>query len=347
MNGPLTAAKPLRLALIAGDGIGREVIPLAARVLSASGAAVRFVELEAGWETFLRTGCALPAQTVQALRETDGALFGAVSSPSQPAPGYRSPIVQLRQEFDLYANLRPVVSAPTPGSRPGVDLLIVRENTEGLYAGRERREGDTALAERVVTLRASERIMRVALQEARRRRGAVMLVHKANVLRVSDGAFREWALGVAADFPDVQVTEGLVDSVAYRLAREPQRFDVIVTTNLFGDILSDLAAGLTGGLGLAASANQGERFVVAEPVHGSAPDIAGQGVANPLAAMRAGALLLRSLGQDDAASRIESAVNGTLQEGPWTPDLGGEATTEMVGASVIERLLARIEDRNL
>ena len=203
---------------------------------------------------------------------------------------------RLRQAFDLYANLRPLVSAPVPGSRPNVDLLIVRENTEGMYARRERLEGDTAIAERVVTRRASERIMRVALDKARQRRGLVTLVHKANILRVSDGLFREAALSVASAYPDVQVEEGLVDSVAYRLVREPAHFDVIVTTNLFGDILSDLAAGLTGGLGLAASANQGEHFVVAEPVHGSAPDIAGRGIANPLAAIRAGALLLRSLG---------------------------------------------------
>ncbi|MBK9094326.1 MAG: isocitrate/isopropylmalate dehydrogenase family protein [Anaerolineae bacterium] len=331
-------ALPLRIALIPGDGIGQEVTPAAAAAMQASGVAVEFVELEAGWQTFVRSGSALPAVTVQALATVDGALFGAVSSPAHAAHGYRSPIVQLRQQFDLFANLRPLVSTPTPGSWPGVDLLIVRENTEGMYAGRERLEGDTAIAERVITRRASERIMRVALEQARRRRGLVTLVHKANVLRVTDGLFREASLSVAPDFPDVQVEEGLVDSVAYRLVRQPQHFDVIVTTNLFGDILSDLAAGLTGGLGLAASANQGERFVVAEPVHGSAPDIAGQGIANPLAAIRAGALLLRSLGQADAAARIEHAVNQVLASGPLTPDLGGNATTAEVTQAVVRRL---------
>ena len=329
---------PLRLALIPGDGIGQEVTPASARVIEASGAPVQFVTLEAGWQTFVRSGNALPDATVQALTQLDGALFGAVSSPLHAAPGYRSPIVQLRRQFDLYANLRPLVSAPVPGSRPGVDLLIVRENTEGMYAGRERLEGDTAIAERVITRRASERIMRVALAQARLRRGLVTLVHKANVLRVSDGLFREAALSVAAAYPDVEVEEGLVDSVAYRLVREPAHFDVIVTTNLFGDILSDLAAGLTGGLGLAASANCGERFVVAEPVHGSAPDIAGQGIANPLAAIRAGALLLRNLGQSDAADRIESAVNRALATGPLSPDLGGAATTAAVTQAVLAAL---------
>lgn len=329
---------PLRMALIPGDGIGQEVTPAAAAVLQASGVAVQFVELEAGWQTFVRSGSALPAVTVQALATVDGALFGAVSSPSQPTPGYRSPIVQLRQQFDLFANLRPLVSAPAPGSWPGVDLLIVRENTEGMYAGRERLEGDTAIAERVITRRASERIMRVALEQARQRRGLVTLAHKANVLRVTDGLFREACLNVAAAYPDVRVEEGLVDSVAYRLVRQPQHFDVIVTTNLFGDILSDLAAGLTGGLGLAASANQGERFVVAEPVHGSAPDIAGRGIANPLAAIRAGALLLRSLGQADAAAAIERAVNQVLASGPLTPDLRGNATTAEVTQAVMSAL---------
>ena len=335
-------ALPLRIALIPGDGIGQEVTPAAAVVMQASGVAVEFVEMEAGWQTFVRSGSALPAATVQALATVDGALFGAVSSPLHAAPGYRSPIVQLRQQFDLFANLRPLVSAPTPDSWPGVDLLIVRENTEGRYAGRERLEGDTAIAERVITRRASERIMRVALEQARRRRGLVTLVHKANVLRVTDGLFREASLSVATAYPDVQVEEGLVDSVAYRLVRQPQHFDVIVTTNLFGDILSDLAAGLTGGLGLAASANQGERFVVAEPVHGSAPDIAGQGIANPLAAIRAGALLLRSLGQAAAAARIEHAVNQVLASGPLTPDLGGAACTAEVTQAVVRRLERRI-----
>ena len=261
------AIAPLRIALIPGDGIGQEVTPAAAAVLQASGVALQFVELEAGWQTFAHTGASIADETMHTLAQMDGALFGAVSSPSHPVTGYRSPIVQLRQAFDLYANLRPLVSAPVPGSRPNVDLLIVRENTEGMYARRERLEGDTAIAERVVTRRASERIMRVALDKARQRRGLVTLVHKANILRVSDGLFREAALSVAWAYPDVQVEEGLVDSVAYRLVREPAHFDVIVTTNLFGDILSDLAAGLTGGLGLAASANQGEHFVVAEPVH--------------------------------------------------------------------------------
>ncbi len=333
----------LRIALIPGDGIGREVIPAARRVLEATGLPLDFVELEAGWETFQSTGTALPPATLAALRGCQGALFGAVSSPSHRVPGYASPILAIRKQLDLFANLRPLVSAPVPGSRSGIDILVVRENTEGLYAKRERLEedGHTAIAERVITWRASERIARVAFQQAQARAarpGArlprVTIVHKANVLSVSDGLFREAALAVAGEFPDVAVEEQLVDSMLYRLIREPERFDVLLAPNLYGDILSDAGAALVGGLGLAPSANLGEDFVLAEPVHGSAPDIAGQGIANPVAAIRAGALLLRHLGHEAEAQRIHAAVQVVLEEGPHTPDLGGEARTEEVAEAI-------------
>lgn len=327
-----------RVALIAGDGIGLEVVPAAAAVLTATGLPIVFQELAAGWTCFTETGTALPEETLHALQQVDGALFGAVASPSQPVPGYRSPIVELRRWLDLYANLRPCRSAPVAGSQDGIDLLIVRENTEGLYAGRERRDGDVAIAERVVTRSATARIARVACEQARQRRRHLTIVHKANVLRVSDGFFREVVLEVADDFPELRVEESLVDSTAYHLVRDARRFDVILTTNLYGDILSDLTAGLTGGLGLAASANLGDSFVLAEPVHGSAPDIAGQGIANPLATIRAAALLLRGLGETAAAQRIEGAVDQVLITGPRTPDLNGRATTSEVTRAVIANL---------
>ncbi len=327
--------------------MGQEVIPGAAAVLEATGLPLRFVELDAGWGTFQRTGNALPPETVEALRNCDAALFGAVSSPSHKVPGYSSPIVALRRLFDLYANLRPIVSAPVAGSRPGIDMLIVRENTEGLYSKRERLEDDghTAIAERVITRRASERIARVAFQQARRRapstdhaprttndapRPLVTVVHKANVLAVSDGLFREAALAVAQDYSDVAVEEQLVDSMLYRMIQEPERYDVVLAPNLYGDILSDGAAALVGGLGLVPSANVGDDFVLAEPVHGSAPDIAGQGIANPVAAIRAAGLLLRHLGEERRAAAIEQAVQTVLAEGPHTRDLGGQAKTEEV-----------------
>lgn len=338
-----------RIALIPGDGIGGEVVPAARQVLESLDLDLTFVELAAGWETFQREGTALPAETLAALERCHGALFGAVSSPSHRVEGYTSPIIALRRHLDLYANLRPVVSAPVPGSQPDVDLLIVRENTECLYVKQEHLEddGETAVARRVITRRASARIARVAFERARARQAAsarpgrsprVTVVHKANVLPLTDGLFRETALAVAADYPDVAVEEQIVDSMAYRLIREPQRYDVILAPNLYGDILSDAAAALVGGLGLVASANVGDRFVVAEPVHGSAPDIAGQGIANPVATVRAAALLLAALGEPEAAGRIERAVGRVLADGIWTPDLGGTARTGQVTRAIIQAL---------
>jgi homoisocitrate dehydrogenase len=341
-----TYPRPYQIALIPGDGVGREVVPAARRVLEATGLTFAFTELDAGWDCFQRTGTALPAETVNALRGCDGAIFGAVSSPSHKVPGYSSPIVALRKELDLYANLRPIVSAPVTDSRPNIDMLIVRENTECLYVKRERLEdnGNTAVAERVITRAASTRIARMAFESARqkakgkRQKGLVTIVHKANVLSVTDGLFREAALAVAAKFPDVDAEEQLVDSMLYRMIREPQRYDVVVAPNLYGDLLSDAAAALVGGLGLAPSANVGDTFVLVEPVHGSAPDIAGQGIANPIATILAAALLLRHLGEEDAAQRIENAANDVLHHGPHTPDLGGTATTEDVIIAIIKRV---------
>ena len=337
-----------RIALIPGDGVGLEVVPAAVRVLAALGIDLEFVWLDAGWETFRREGNALPEATLAALRDCDGALFGAVSSPSQRTPGYSSPILSMRKALDLYGNLRPAQSAPMDGCAPGIDLLIVRENTECLYVKQERLEQDgrRAVAERVITVEASRRIARLAFEQARLRREArdgvgrslVTVVHKANVLAVSDGLFREACLAVAQAYPDVEVEEQLVDSMAYRLVREPQRYDVVVAPNLYGDILSDVAAALTGGLGIAPSANVGDRFVLAEPVHGSAPDIAGQGVANPVAAIRSAALLLGYLGEHEAAGAVEGAVRRALQKGAATRDMGGALGTDEMTAAVLAEL---------
>lgn len=329
---------PRRICVIDGDGIGQEVIPAAVAVLQATGVDLAFVPAEAGFGCFLRRGAALPAETLTLARECAATLFGATQSPSGKIEGYRSPILDLRRELDLYANLRPTRSLPIPASRPGVDLLIVRENTECLYVRRERSDGETAVAERVITRRASERIMRTACALARGRRRRVTIVHKANVLVETDGLFRRAALEAARGFPDVEVDEMLVDTTAMRLVQAPETFDVLVTTNLFGDILSDEAAGLVGGLGLAASANVGETHGLFEPVHGSAPDIAGRGVANPLAAILAGALLLDFLGEREAAERVRAAVWSTLADGPRTADLGGNASTTDVTRAVIEQL---------
>ncbi|MCY3964116.1 MAG: isocitrate/isopropylmalate family dehydrogenase [Acidobacteria bacterium] len=339
-TGDDSAAAPVRLARIGGDGIGPEVVDAAVRVVNAvCGDRIEWVEAEMGWRTFERTGSALPGATVEVLQNCTGALFGAVSSPSQAVDGYRSPIVELRRRLDLYANVRPLKSS-------AIDAVVVRENTEGLYAGRERweREGEVAITERVISRRATERIVRFACELAqwrtsRRGRGArLTIVHKANVLRVSDGLFRETALDVAAGFPEIEVEEQLVDSMVYRLILEPERYDVIVAPNLYGDILSDAGAAVVGGLGVVGSANCGEHFCFAEPVHGSAPDIAGQGTANPIAAVAAATLLLEGVGLGDAAARVEEVLAEHRAAGPRTPDRGGDATTE----DVVVDLLARV-----
>ncbi len=299
------------ITLIPGDGIGQEVIPAARLVLEALGLGLQFVEAEAGYGTFERTGEALPEATLAQCARSDAVLFGATSSPLGQVPGYRSPILALRRHFDLYANLR-------PAQADGIDLLIVRENTEGLYSGRERVEdgGQTAITERVITARASERIVRLACQQAQRRRGLLTIVHKANVLKATCGLFRQVALEVIRDFPGLAVEEMLVDTAALRLVSDPAHFDVLVTTNLFGDILSDLVAGLTGGLGLAPSANLGDaRPAVFEPVHGSAPDIAGQGVADPRAAILSAGLMLDYLGYAGEAARLCQVARATPHTG--------------------------------
>jgi len=332
------------ICLIPGDGVGQEVIPAAARVLAAIRPDLNFVQADAGWECFERCGTALPAATVAAVADADVTMFGATQSPSTVVAGYRSPTLALRKQFDLYANLRPTATL-LPG-QPAVDLLIVRENTEGLYSGREHREGDTAIAERVITRRASERIARVAFECARKRNTQyairnthVTIVHKANVLKLTDGLFRECCLAVAAEYPDVVVNEMLVDAAAMWLVKDPARFDVIVTTNLFGDILSDLAAGLVGGLGVAPSANAGAgQVAVFEPVHGSAPDIAGRGLANPVGAILSAGLLLEHLGAGESADRVAAAVAETVAAGIVTADLGGTANTREVTDAICQRL---------
>lgn len=335
-----SAAAPVRLARIGGDGIGPEVVDAAVRVVDAvCGERIEWIEAEMGWRSFERSGTALPAATVEALEGCAGALFGAVSSPSHAVDGYRSPIVELRRRMDLYANVRPLRGG-------AVDAVVVRENTEGLYAGRERweREDEVAVAERVISRRATERITRFACELAQSRaadrgkRPLLTIVHKANVLRVSDGLFRETALDVAAGFPEIEVEEQLVDSMAYRMILEPERYDVIVAPNLYGDILSDAGAALVGGLGIVGSANCGERFCLAEPVHGSAPDIAGRGTANPIAAVSAAALLLERVGLGDEAGRVEEALAEHRENGPRTSDRGGDATTEEAVADLHRRV---------
>ena len=336
---------PARVALLPGDGIGPEVTAQASRLLEAAGG-IDLVELEVGWSAFERHGDALPDATRTALAGCAGALLGAVSSPSERVDGYRSPVVALRQEIDSTPTSGPCCRRRSRAASTGSTSWSFRENTEGLYAGRERWEQQetVAVAERVISRRATERIARVAFRHAadraRARRGAarVTIVHKANVLRLTDGLFRETALAVAREYPEIAVDEQLVDSHLYRLIREPYSYDVILAPNLYGDIISDAGAALVGGLGLVAGANAGGGTLIAEPVHGSAPDLAGTGRANPIAACRAAAMLLDALGRPRPAAAIERAVQAVLAAGPHTPDLQGRATTTAVGDAVLRHL---------
>ena len=332
-----------QILVIGGDGIGPEVTSSTVKVLRSLGLPLSFENAEAGYACYQLQGTSLPDETIQKAKSADAVLFGAVTTP----PGikdYKSAILGLRQGLELFANIRPIRSRPIPSSAKGVDMIIVRENTEGLYSGRESLsdDGETAITERVITRTASRRIALYAYTLAKEQgRKKVTIVHKANVLRESDGLFRRTALEIAQQFPEIETEEALVDTTAMRLIQARQRFDIILTTNLFGDILSDEACMLTGGLGLAASMNVGEEHALFEPVHGSAPDIAGQGIANPLAAVLSAGMMLRHLDYGEEAHAIEGAVEEFLRGKNTTFDLGGTLTTRDVTEALITMLHRR------
>jgi homoisocitrate dehydrogenase len=334
----------LELCVIEGDGIGREVIPAAIDVLLRVAPDVQIRTASAGFECFQQNGTSLPEETLQAARDCTAVLFGATSSPAYPVEGYFSPIVRLRRTLLAYANLRPAQHLPVPTSREGVDMLVVRENTEDLYIGHEHmeNEGKTGIAEKVITREATERVAKLAYELATRvGRKKVTIVHKANVLPKSDGLFRRVAMEIAANYPQIITDELYVDTAAYWMVKDPNRFDVILTPNLYGDILSDMAAAWGGGLGLAPSLSLGDRIAIAEPVHGSAPDIAGKGIANPTAAIMSVAMLLRHYwNRLEAADRVDKAVRVTLSAGDHTVDIytQGAMSTKDFTASVIANL---------
>ncbi len=265
-----------RICTIEGDGIGHEVIPAALDVLAATGITFEVVPAQAGWDCFQATGSALPEETLELVEACDATLFGAISSPPYKVEGYFSPIRGMRMHFDLYANIRPTLSWPIETSRQGIDLLIVRENSEGLYVGLEESDGETAIAKRVITRKGSTRIVELACEQAMRRRRQLTLVHKANVLNETCGLFRKVGYEVASRYPELEVNDLFVDAMAMRLIKDPQSFDVIVTTNLFGDICRR-GGNARRGLGWrhpATSANG----AVFEPVHGQ-PGHRGRGIA--------------------------------------------------------------------
>jgi isocitrate dehydrogenase (NAD+) len=328
------------VVIIPGDGIGPEVAAATQRVLAAAGADLTWVEAFAGLGAAERFGDPLPEATLDLIRRYRVALKGPCTTPV--GEGFRSINVRLRKELDLYASVRPVNSLPgvkVPYS--DVDLVVVRENTEGLYSGLEHVVVPGVVESlRLVTHGAAERIVRYAFELARwQGRRRVTFCHKADVMPLSDGLFLETARAVAGDFPFLEFEETHVDTLCLQLALDPSRFDVLVMENLFGDVISDLCAGLVGGLGLVPGSNVGTKYAVFEAVHGSAPDIAGKGVANPIALVRSAALLLQHIGQREAARRIEGSVRKTLEAGRGlTRDLGGDGNT----ATITEQLVANL-----
>jgi methanogen homoisocitrate dehydrogenase len=315
-----------RVAVVRGDGIGPEVMESALEVLEAAGAQFEQVPVDIGLGRWKRTGIAMAKEDLQTIKECDCVLFGAITTP--PDPGYRSVLLQLRKELDLYANIRPFSSGD-------LDFIIVRENTEGLYSGIEDVGVEESRTVRLITRLGSERIARKACDLAAKR-SKLTIVHKANVLK-SDHLFLN-TCRVVAEGRGIAFEDMLVDTAAYNLIVNPGRFDVLVTTNLFGDILSDEAAGIIGSLGLCASANVGETRALFEPIHGSAPDIAGKGIANPIGAIRSAAMMMEWLGEAEIARRIDAAAEQALDRGMRTPDLGGSCKTKDMTAAIVENL---------
>lgn len=339
-------AKRYKVSVIPGDGIGPEVVGPVLGVLETLSDALgefefEFLCLDAGDEVKERMGVALPEETFRGVRESDVCLFIAVGETASEV------ILPLRQRLDLYANVRPAKALPNvPHSKTDVDLVIVRENTEGLYRGIEDGSVDWGISMRVITRRASERIARFAFELARSQgRERVTCVHKANVLKSTCGLFKRACQEVALQYPDIEFDDMYVDACALKLVMNPGDFDVIVTTNMFGDILSDLTAGLIGGLGMAPSGNIGDDFAIFEPVHGSAPDIAGRGIANPSATILSAKMMLDWLGESKAAEILKKALVEVLKEGKaLTPDLGGRFKTHEMAEAVSLKIGRIIEE---
>lgn len=326
-----------KISVIPGDGIGKEVMDATLHVLEAIDVEFDYTFADAGDEHMEKTGVALPQETVDIVKSSQACLFGAAGETAADV------IVKMRQELDLYVNLRPVKSYPgTNCIFDNLDFVIVRENTEGLYIGLEEETDEGATATRVVTKKASERICKYAFEYAKKTgRGKVTAVHKANVLKKTDGVFKDSFYQMAEQYPEMELDDRYVDATAMFFITKPEMFDVIVTTNLFGDILSDEGAGLVGGLGLIPSANIGENQGLFEPVHGSAPRHAGKGTANPSAMILSAVLMLDYLEEIDAARKLEEALVKVLEEGKVvTPDLGGNASTMEMAAEVRSKLEA-------
>jgi isocitrate dehydrogenase (NAD+) len=336
----MTERKRHRVTLIPGDGIGPECAASVVKIIEAAGVAIEWDEHIAGMQALNKFGDPLPFALLESIKENRVALKGPLTTPI--AEGFQSVNVRLRKELDLFANLRPIRTLPGVPSRFGeVDLVVVRENTEDLYSGLEHIVVPGVVESlKIITERASLRIARFAFEYARREgRRKVTAVHKANIMKLSDGLFLDCFRRVARDYPDIEEDEKIVDNACMQLVMNPQQFDVLLLENLYGDIISDLAAGLVGGLGVVPGANIGEMVAVFEAVHGSAPDIAGKNLANPTALLLSALMMLRHLGETEAADRLYAALIRTLAERQIrTRDLGGTATTTEFTQAVIREL---------
>ncbi|MGI6285097.1 isocitrate/isopropylmalate dehydrogenase family protein [Neomoorella humiferrea] len=328
------------VTLIPGDGTGPELIAAARRVLDASGAEIEWEVMTAGEAAQEKYGSVLPEETLASIRKNGVALKGPITTPV--GTGFRSVNVALRKELDLYANIRPARNLPNVPSRyQNVDLVIFRENTEDLYAGIEHMVGeDAAESIKIITRKGSERIARAAFEYARANgRKRVTAGHKANIMKFTDGLFLRTFYEVAKDYPDLTADDRIVDNLSMQLVQKPEQYDVLVLPNLYGDILSDLCAGLVGGLGVAPGANIGDNAAVFEPIHGSAPKYAGQNKVNPLATILSGVMMLEYLGEREAAVRIQKAIEAVLAEGKYlTYDLGGTAGTSEMADAIVRQM---------
>lgn len=327
-----------KVLLVKGDGIGPEVTDAAVEVLNAVGFSAEYEEGFAGLDCFERTGEVVPEETLQKARDSDVVLFGAVTTPSNEI-NFKSAILTLRKELNLYANIRPFKTFPGIGRYGGeeVDIVLVRENTEGLYVqeGEIDEKKEVAFNKRIISRKATERIARIAAEKAN---GRITVTHKANVVKPSDVLFLEVASEVLKE-KGVKFDSEIIDAMAMKLVKDPAGFDTILAPNFYGDVLSDMLAGVVGSIGLCTSANLGEEIALFEPVHGSAPDIAGKGMANPIGAILSGALMLEYLDEGEKAEKIRKAVEMVIVEGKTlTPDLDGNASTEQILKEIVSKL---------
>jgi isocitrate dehydrogenase (NAD+) len=329
-----------KITLIPGDGIGPEIVAATVRVIEASGVDIEWETHIIGAQALEKYGTTLPEPTIESIRQNKIALKGPLTTPV--GKGFTSVNVGLRKALDLYANIRPVRALPNvPCKYPELDLVIVRENTEDLYAGLEHVVVPGVVESiKIITEKASTRIAKYAFEYAvANNRKKVTAVHKANIMKLSDGLFLECFYNMAKKFPEIEADDKIVDNACMQLVMRPEQFDVMVLENLYGDIVSDLCAGLIGGLGLAPGSNIGEQGAVFEAVHGSAPDIAGQGIANPTAILMSGIMMLRHIGEIDAADRIQKAMLEVFAEGEVrTKDLGGTSKTADFASAIIEKI---------